>query len=1393
MTKSNYWVNQIKKLDKREAVRKKLWMYIWTNDSRWYHHLFYEILSNSIDEVINWYATDIIVRLIDKQTIEIEDNWRWIPFWKNKDKIEVLEMIFSELHSGWKMDNTKWDWWYKFSGWTNGVWTSVTNFISTFMNITSIREWKIAELNFINGETKWTIIKSHTWKKKNGTIVRFCPDLELFPWVKWFSVETLKKVIQDQVYLQKMKIIFEDFVHDETYIYENTEGLSKYITDYNNLSISEIKDSENDEDIDNENWENEWIKVKKLITPIASIFTNENIECKWPNNQYVLIDYSLEFIREEKEYIKGYTNSINNPDWWEHIKGFKNGVYLGIKKILEKWNQADQKMATEILPTDIHWAIVWLISVKMPDPTFEGQTKNKLNDDYIRKLVSAELIKDLQKKVTEDDLKDIRKVLENRISLRKKIDEENAKLEKIDNERDLEKKLRSKLKDATSKDRTKTELYIVEWDSAWWTLKSTRDIMTQAIMPLKWKPINVFNNTSTKIFANQEINNMIYAISWWYIWKDFNITKHLRYGKLIVAADADDDGLHIVLLTLSFLLKFYPELIDKGYVYISVSPLFACKYKEDTKYFYTTKAQEQFIRTKEWQKYTVNRFKWLWEFKADDGYKFLMSTRTRKLQNVITNDIQQSIDWFSNLMGDDSQFKFDLFNSYIHEMLEKIDNDTLWLENKEKHIIDIWKDNSTIYNLQVNKERAIPAIDGLKDVTRRVLYTLKHNIKSKSDWNYVKSATVVGATMWAYHPHWDTSIYDAAVWILKDYWNTHPLIDGQWNWGTADWDWSAAMRYTEMKIAKVTEDYYMDWIYKNAVDFRPNFDNTKEEPNILPCKIPFVLLNDNFWIGYGKMTNSMIPHNIREVLQATLAFLNKKKDEKIDPLDYIKWPDVVVWNTLLNSKKEIRDIYNNPKWWAFTFRVPIYIRKSNWQKVLEILEYPYRNYNFEKELVKIQKAIDDKKILWVKSVIERSWVDKATNKKWFRLYFTIDQKINTNLIIESIYKETIFERKIPYTPLFLNRERELKYFTLSELIQEFIDFRRETILRVTQFEIEKIDDEFPSLYAKWLQALNIDEIVKILKTSKNRKDAKEKIIKKFNNKIVFKKKIELTDDMADVILDTKLWNIMDLQSLEDTILKKQKERDKLQDIIDKPLVLKKLMIKETEDILNIYKNEKRRTKLYLEKDIKEIIETKEKLSIHYKELKEAEKYYNNLLIVDNDDFIQKIPLQTEAKLKEKLEQFYKEKSIKDWVINQNKGKLYIYNDDNSWYNIAFEKIKDKTKFTPNLLIKQFFWDPIAFVFDNEDDKSSWKEVYSIIYIDTKNKVWGYNIKKSDLVKNRQGYKLWKNKIVYIGKSGWILKLKDIKGIRTWNPIYKKDTVDTSKLPTKKSTSSGVLI
>lgn len=1390
----NYWKKSIKKLTDKEAVQKRYWMYIGSNDIKWYLQLFYEIFSNSIDEAINWYWDTIYVRLIDKNTIEIEDNWRWIPFWVNNEWEEVLNTIFTELHAGWKMDNTDEASWYKFSWWTNGVWTSVVNYMSSFLEVESRREWKIANLSYIDGESKkWTVIKKDSkWKNQTTwTRVRFSPNLSLFEKsVKWFPIDSIKKIIKDQIYIQEMKVVFEDNISDETHTYINNEWFSKYINDYN----ERVEDN-----WDNENKENnaeETSKKRKLVTPMSGIFTNKDLICEWQDNKKILLDYWFEFIKEDIGNIKWYTNSISNNDGWTHVNGFQLWIYEWFKKALIKSWKSDNNFLKDLKPKDVYDSIVWIVSVKLSDPAFYWQTKSKLTTTYVKNLVKDKIIIDFQKQLTEDDIVSIKKWLQQKIDKRNALEKESKKLEKIDNEKTLEKRLKTKMRDASTKDRMKAEMYIVEWDSAGWTLKSTRNVEFQAVMPLKWKPINVFNNTPTKIFTNTEINNMIYAISGWYVNWDFIKEKHLRYWKIIIAADADNDWYHIVLLTLSFLLKFYPELIEDWHVYINITPLFKCKYKSDIRYFYTQKSLNEFVSTKEWSKYSVDRFKWLWEFKPEDWYKLIMSSKTRKLQKVVTSNIDDSVKWFSDLMWSDSQFKFDLFNEYIHEMLERMDNDTLWLDDKIKDVIDIWKNNSTIYSLEVNKDRGIPNFeDWLKVWWRRILYTLKNDLKNVPE-KFIKSATVVGWVMWSYHPHGDSSIYKAAIWLLRDFSNRLPLIDGQWNWWSPDWDNAAAHRYTEMSISKLSNELYMDDLYKNPVDYVPNFDNTKKEPSVLPAKIPFVLLNDNFGIGYWKMRNSMIPHNIREVLNAVLAYINKKKNEKFNAMDYIKGPDVVAWNYIYNTTQEIRDIYNNPKWGMFRFRVPVNIIKEKGQKKLEFTEYPYRVYNFEDEYRKIIEKVEDKKILWVKSVEDRSGVDKTNNKKWFRFIFNIDQKIDINLIIEDIYKETIFEKTEPYVPLFLNKEKELNYYTLNEIISNFVEFRKETIIRIKKYEIEQIEKELKNLFSKWLHALNIDEIVKIIKKWKDRKSIKSEIIKKYNNKVVLWRKLILDDEMAETIITTQLININDIKSIEDKIKKKEKEISSLKAIIEKPLVLKKYMLKEYIEILNQYKNVNRKTKIISNKDYNILKGHRENLQKHIKEMKEQEKVYLNLLYVDNNDIIVKFPLATEDKLKAKQEELIKWWNITFSEINDNTWKLFILTDTNQWFNIKLENIKDKVDNTANLIgIKWFKWNPISYIYQtiNDNDKSN-EQLYTIIYMDSKNKLWAYNIKKSDLLKNRQWYALWKNKVLYVGEYKKSLNVKDITRVKMSNWTMKlKTNLNCEKIPTKKTLSSWKLI
>lgn len=333
----------------------KFGMYIGDNGTRGFHHLLYEVLSNSIDEMLNGYGNKIVVRLLEKNLIEVEDFGRGIPFGKNKDGEEVLQMIFSTLHAGGKMDNTTGNSGYKISGGTNGVGTSIVNFLSSYVYIRVKKEGQVAELEYNNSETKGLKIVGKCPKGENGTLVRFSPDLTVFPSVKGFDEEYIKKLLHDQAILQKSNFIFENKITNEVVEYSNTHGIKQYIIEKNS-EVTQTEDGEN--------------TATKIITPASDIIDSEDVSLIGPKGQYVALDFAFEVINENKMIIRGYSNSIYNPDGGTHVLGMKDGIFQGIKNVLEMSSNY-KGLVKDLERDDILNSIVGIINVRLADPMFE--------------------------------------------------------------------------------------------------------------------------------------------------------------------------------------------------------------------------------------------------------------------------------------------------------------------------------------------------------------------------------------------------------------------------------------------------------------------------------------------------------------------------------------------------------------------------------------------------------------------------------------------------------------------------------------------------------------------------------------------------------------------------------------------------------------------------------------------------------------------------------------------------------------------------------------------------------------------------------------------------------------------------------------------------------------
>ncbi len=531
----NYKATNIKVLKGLEAVRKRPGMYIGSTDERGLHHLVYEVVDNSIDEAMAGYCDKIDIIITKEKTVIISDNGRGIPTDIHPiEKISAATVVLTVLHAGGKFDKDT----YKVSGGLHGVGVSVVNALSDDLKMTIHRDGEVFYQEFSKGIPK-EILKSIGKSKKTGTTIEFLPDMSIFE-TDIFIFETLSKRFREVAYLNpKITINLKDERDgkDETYHFEG--GISQFVSDINkNIAITK---------------------------PIAFSVIKEGIEA----------DIALLYNDSYIERTQSFVNNIRTNDGGTHETGFKAGLTRSIIKYI-KANAKQSEKDAKITGDDTREGLIAVVSVKVPEPQFEGQTKSKLGSSYV-KPICQKITTDSLDKYFEENPTQAKYVMEKTLAA-------NRGREAAKKARDLTRTkagvsvgtLPGKLADCQSKDPEICELYLVEGDSAGGSAKQGRDRVYQAILPLKGKILNVEKSRIDKILGSEEIKNMITALGCG-IGEDFDESK-IRYHKIIIMTDADVDGSHIQTLLLTFFFRFLRPVIDHGYLYIAQPPLY--KYKK---------------------------------------------------------------------------------------------------------------------------------------------------------------------------------------------------------------------------------------------------------------------------------------------------------------------------------------------------------------------------------------------------------------------------------------------------------------------------------------------------------------------------------------------------------------------------------------------------------------------------------------------------------------------------------------------------------------------------------------------------------------------------------------------------------------------------------------------
>lgn len=609
MSEQNYWADNIQVLEWLEPVRKRPWMYIGSTDERWLHHLVWEIVDNSIDEAMAGHCDTITVTLWADWSCMVEDNGRWIPVEKHKQTWKsTLETILTVLHAWGKFG------WggYKVSGWLHWVGSSVVNALSTKLEAWVHRDKKIHYQSFSLWISDWDVEvvwkTNHTW-----TIIKFYPDASIFKTTTIFDYKVIKNRLRQQAYLTKwITLYLKDERNWEKYKYYFEWGIKSYVNFLNKK-----------EDII---WDVFYVEKEAKDT---------------------LVEISMQYNKEYSNNIITFVNNIHTPEWWTHLTWYRMALTRTINKYARDkgiLKEKDQNLTNDDV---IEW-LTCVISVKVIDPQFEWQTKGKLWSPEVRWAVDSVFAEKFME-FLEEDPSTARKIIEKVFLAAKARLAARAARDTVIRKWALEwMTLPGKLSDCSSKDPMKSELYIVEWDSAGGSAKQWRDREHQAILPLKGKILNTEQARIDKIFSNQEIKNMIIAL-WTSIWETFDVSR-LRYHRIIIMTDADVDGAHIRTLLLTFFFRYLRELVDWGYLYIAQPPLYKLTKWKKSWYVFTEDEKDAIISA-EWINWeNIQRYKGLWEMNPEQLWETTMDPESRKMYKVTIEDSQQADEIFKILM-----------------------------------------------------------------------------------------------------------------------------------------------------------------------------------------------------------------------------------------------------------------------------------------------------------------------------------------------------------------------------------------------------------------------------------------------------------------------------------------------------------------------------------------------------------------------------------------------------------------------------------------------------------------------------------------------------------------------------------------------------------------------
>ncbi len=624
----NYDESNIQVLEGLEAVRRRPGMYIGSTDERGLHHLVYEIVDNSIDEALAGYCDEITVTIHPDNSITVTDNGRGIPVGiQPQVGRPAVEVCLTVLHAGGKFGGGA----YKVSGGLHGVGASVVNALSEWLNVEICDGQNVYEIGFSRGDTVKPLVKTGT-TNEHGSFVHFKPDPEVFEELI-FEFDTLKQRLQETAFLTKglkIELIDEREDPERKRVYRYEGGIRQFVE-----------------------------HINKNRTPL----TPEIFYCE-AKHENVLVEISMQYNDGFQENAYFFANNIKNLEGGMHVSGFRSALTKTVNDYARKFNLLKES-EKNLSGDDVREGLTAVVSVKLEEPQFEGQTKTKLGNSEARTAVEAVMSEHLEYFLEENP--SVGKIIVEKSVLAARAREAAKKARELVRRKSVLEngRLPGKLSDCSEKNPEACEIFLVEGDSAGGSAKMARSPKTQAILPLRGKIMNVEKARLDKILANEEIKAMITAFGTG-IHEDFDINK-LRYHKIVIMTDADVDGSHIRTLLLTFMYRFMKDLIADGFVYIAQPPLFKIEKGKNSFYAYTEAEQEDILNRigRDGLK-PIQRYKGLGEMDAGQLWETTMDPENRVLLRVSLDDAIAADLIFTQLMGDRVEPRREFIQEYAH-------------------------------------------------------------------------------------------------------------------------------------------------------------------------------------------------------------------------------------------------------------------------------------------------------------------------------------------------------------------------------------------------------------------------------------------------------------------------------------------------------------------------------------------------------------------------------------------------------------------------------------------------------------------------------------------------------------------------------------------------------